>query len=89
MVMFTEGLASSLASYNVRVNAIAPGGIETEMMRYISAHPERLERLTNNMPLSKALLSPDACAHTALYLATDLSAYVTGQTIVVDAGLTL
>jgi len=89
MIMFTEGLAASLAPYNIRVNAIAPGGIETELMRYIFAYPERLKGITENMPLSKTLLSPETCAHTALYLASDLSTYVTGQTIVVDAGLTL
>lgn len=87
MVMLTEGLAADLAKYNIRVNAIAPGGIETEMMRIYWAIPEQLEQLTSKMPLSHTLIPPSTCAHAALFLASDLAAYITGQTITVDAGL--
>ena len=87
--MFTEGLAADLASYNIRVNAIAPGGIETELMRYLTAYPDRLKDITNRMPLSKALMPPSICGNIALFSASDLSQYVTGQTIVVDAGFSL
>lgn len=89
MVMLTEGLAADLGRFNIRVNAIGPGGIETELMRYVWAEPERLKNLASQMPLSKGLIGPETCAHAALFLASDLSAYVTGQTIVVDAGLSL
>ncbi len=89
MVMLTEGLAADLGRYNIRVNAIGPGGIETELMRYIWAEPERLENLASQMPLSKGLIGPETCAHAALFLASDLAAYITGQTIIVDAGLSL
>ena len=89
MIMVTEGLAADLAKYNVRVNAIAPGGIETEMMRGYWAVPERLEQLTNRMPLSHAIISPATCAYAALFLVSDLATYITGQTITVDAGLML
>ncbi len=89
MVMLTEGLAADLAKYNVRVNAIAPGGIETEMMRVYWAIPEQLEQLTSKMPLSHTLIPPSTCAYAALFLASDLADYVTGQTITVDAGLML
>ena len=89
MVMLTEGLAADLARFNIRVNAIAPGGIETELMRYVWAEPAQLKNLSAQMPLSNGLIGPETCAHTALFLASDLSAYVTGQTIIVDAGLSL
>lgn len=89
IVWFTEGLASDLAKYHIRVNAIAPGGIMTEMMRYIWAFPERLKSIETNMPLSNALLPPSACAKAALFFASDLSEFITGQTIIVDAGLSI
>jgi len=89
IVMLTEGLAADLGKYNIRVNAIAPGAIETEMMRFAWSDPERTKMLADRMPLSDTLIPPGACAHTALFLASDLSAYVTGQTITVDAGLTV
>lgn len=87
IVMLTEGLAGDLGKYNIRVNAIAPGAIETEMMRFAWTDPERTRQLTTRMPLIDTLIPPRACAHTALFLASNLSAYVTGQTITVDAGL--
>jgi len=88
MIMLTEGLAGDLGKFNIRVNAIAPGGIETEMMRVFWSNPERLKPLTDRMPLCEdKLISPYSIANAALYLASDLSEYVTGQTITVDAGL--
>jgi NAD(P)-dependent dehydrogenase (short-subunit alcohol dehydrogenase family) len=89
IIWLTEGLASDLAKHHIRVNAIAPGGIMTEMMRYVWAFPERLKNIQNNMPLSNSLLPPDACAHAALFFASDLSEFITGQTISVDAGLSV
>ena len=88
MIMLTEGLAGDLGKYNIRVNAIAPGGIETDMMRVFWSNPERLKPLTDRMPLCGGqLISPYSIANATLYLASDLSEYVTGQTITVDAGL--
>jgi 3-oxoacyl-[acyl-carrier protein] reductase len=89
IVWFTEGLASDLAKHHIRVNAIAPGGIMTEMMRYVWAFPERLKNIENNMPLSNSLLPPSACAQAVLFFASDLSEFITGQTICVDAGLSV
>lgn len=71
IVMLTEGLATDLAKYNIRVNAIAPVGIETEVMRIFRAIPEQLELLTSKMPLSDALIPPSTCAYAALFLAPD------------------
>ena len=89
IVMLTEGLAADLAKYNIRVNAIAPGGIETEMMRYVWSYPERLQMLESKIILGGKLLKPIDCAHLIYFLVTDLAKYITGQTVVVDGGLML
>ena len=89
IVMLTEGLAADLAKYNIRVNAIAPGGIETEMMRYVWAYPERLQGLESKMLLGGRLLKPVTCAHLILFLVSDMAMYITGQTVSIDGGLML
>lgn len=89
IVMVTEGLAVDMARFGVRVNSIAPGGIETEMMRIIWAQPEMLKWVESKMILGNKLLKPVHCAHLILFLASELSHYITGQTIVIDGGFTL
>ena len=87
--MITEGLAVDLAKHNIRVNAIAPGGIETEMMRDIWARPELLKWIESKMLLGNKLIKPVECAHLILFLVSDLARYITGQTVVIDAGFTI
>jgi len=87
MLMLTEGLAAALGRFNIRVNAISPGGIITEMMRYVWDNPERRKNMGTVMPLANDLIGPEAIAWAALYLASDLSKYVTAQNITVDAGM--
>ncbi len=87
MLMLTEGMAADLARFNIRVNAISPGGIITEMMRYVWADTDRRKNMGANMPLANDLIGPEAIAWAALYLASDLSKYVTAQNITVDAGM--
>jgi len=89
IVALTEGLALDLGRFGIRVNGIAPGGIETEMMRYIWDVPDRLKMLESKIFLGNKLIKPDTCAHLILFLVSDLAAYITGQTIVIDGGLTL
>jgi NAD(P)-dependent dehydrogenase (short-subunit alcohol dehydrogenase family) len=89
IVMITEGLAADLGRYNIRVNAIAPGGIETEMMRDFWAYPDRLKMVESRMLLGGKLLKPVTCAHLILFLVSDLAAYITGQTVAIDGGFTL
>ncbi len=89
IVTLTRGLAADLGRFGIRVNAIAPGGIETELMRYIWGVPERLEMMESKMLPGNKLLKPESCAHLILFLVSDLSAYITGQTIVIDGGLTV
>ena len=87
LVRLTEGLAGDMARFNIRVNAISPGGIITEMMRYVWDNPESRKNMGANMPLAGDLIDPETIAWAALYLASDLSKYVTAQNITVDAGM--
>jgi len=87
LVRLTEGLAGDMARFNIRVNAISPGGIITEMMRYVWDNPEARKNMGANMPLASDLIGPETIAWAALYLASDLSKYVTAQNITVDAGM--
>jgi len=89
ILMITEGLAVDLARHNIRVNAIAPGGIVTEMMRDIWARPQILQMLESKMLLGGKLINADTCGHLILLLVSDLAKYITGQTITIDAGLSL
>jgi NAD(P)-dependent dehydrogenase (short-subunit alcohol dehydrogenase family) len=85
VITYTKYLAKELARYNIRVNAIAPGEIKTEMGRFIWDNPERLKETEANIPLGRIGL-PEDIANVALFLASDASSYVTGHTIVADGG---
>ncbi|NBA87644.1 3-oxoacyl-[acyl-carrier-protein] reductase [Emticicia sp. CRIBPO] len=81
---FTKSVAKELGSRNIRSNAVAPGFIETEMTGELNE--EQLKEWTKSIPLKRAGQGLDI-ANACLYLASDLSAYVTGQTLVVDGGM--
>lgn len=80
----TKTLASELASYGIRVNAIAPGVIKTEMTENLPE--EILERLMKKSDL-KHMGMPHEVAEVILFLASDLSSFITGQIIRVDGGI--
>ncbi len=84
MIGFTKSIAQELGSRNIRCNAIAPGFIETEMTKKLK--PEVREGWIQTIPLRRAGL-PDDVANVALFLASDLSSYVTGQVIKVCGGM--
>ena len=90
VVNLTRGLGRELGRYNVRVNAIAPGWVLTDMAKYIMREdPERLNREAEaTIPLGR-MAEPGDIASVALFLASDASSLITGQTIVVDGGLKL
>jgi NAD(P)-dependent dehydrogenase (short-subunit alcohol dehydrogenase family) len=77
----TNGLAREVAAEGIRVNAVSPGPIATEMHR-----PGRLEAGASRAPMQRAG-TPDEVAQTVLFLASDAASYVTGANLVVAGGL--
>jgi 3-oxoacyl-[acyl-carrier protein] reductase len=84
IIGFTKSVALELGSRNIRCNAIAPGFIETEMTGELNE--ATVEEWKKSIPLRRGG-DPSEVAKVCLFLASDLSSYVTGQTIQVDGGL--
>jgi len=86
LIGFTKSLAKETAKRNVRVNAVAPGFIQTAMTDKLT--DEVKAEYAKAIPLGRMGL-PDDVANAVLYLASDLSSYITGQVIRVDGGLVM
>ena len=84
MIGFTKSVAQELGSRNIRCNAIAPGFIETEMTAALDE--KVVQGWRDSIPLKRGGTPLDV-AHTTVFLASDMSAYVTGQTINVCGGM--
>jgi len=82
---FTKSVAKELGSRNIRCNAIAPGFVETDMTGYLK-EGEQADKYRAGIPLGR-FGSAEDIANVTLFLASDMSAYVTGQVISVDGGL--
>jgi len=86
IIALTKSAAKELASRNINVNAVAPGFIQTDMTVRL---PEELKlKMKEAIPLNK-FGSPDDVAAACLFLASEGSNYITGQTIVVDGGMVM
>jgi len=85
MIMMTQSYAVELGPRGVRVNAIAPGLIQTVLSEYYWKDETRLQQLISHQPV-RHLGQPPEIADVALLLASDAASYLTGQTIVVDGG---
>jgi dehydrogenase/reductase SDR family member 4 len=88
LLMLTQSYALELGPCGVRVNAIAPGLVETKLSEYYWKDESRFQPLMGRQPI-KHLGQPLEIAEVALMLASGESSYLTGQTIVVDGGLLL
>lgn len=84
MIGFTKSVAQELGSRNIRCNAIAPGFIETEMTAALDEAV--VQGWRNNIPMKRGG-TPEDVANVTVFLASELSAYVTGQTINVCGGM--
>ncbi len=84
MIGFTKSIAQELGSRNIRCNAIAPGFIETEMTAKLSEDVRK--KWIDEIPLRRSG-TPDDVANACVFLASDLSAYITGQVITVCGGM--
>jgi 3-oxoacyl-[acyl-carrier protein] reductase len=87
-VGLTRTLGQAWAEDGIRVNGIAPGLVDTKMTKVTTANPKRLQGAIDGIPL-KRLGTPADMAGAALFLASPLSSYIVGQTLVVDGGLIL
>jgi 3-oxoacyl-[acyl-carrier protein] reductase len=84
VISFTKSLARELGPFNIHVNAVAPGLIESEV---VSKMPkEKVEAIIKSSSLGR-MGKPEEVAQAVLFLASDHSSYITGQTIVVDGGI--
>lgn len=84
----TKTLGEAWARDGIRVNGIAPGLVPTKLTSVTTDHPERLEASLRKIPLRR-MGTPEDMAGAALFLASPLASYITGQTLIVDGGLTL
>ena len=87
VIGFTKSVAKELGSRNIRCNAIAPGFVETDMTSYLQ-EGEAADKYKAGIPLGR-FASAEDIANTALFLASDMGNYITGQTISVCGGLNI
>ncbi len=88
VMALTKVLGSEWAQYNVNVNAIAPGYVETEMVRDLASHGNlNIRELVNRTP-TKRLTECEDIANSVVFLASEDAKNITGQTIVIDGGWT-
>lgn len=87
IIGFTKSVAKELGSRNIRCNAIAPGFVETDMTAYLK-EGDAGDKYKANIPLGR-FASGEDIANTALFLASDMGSYITGQTISVCGGLNI
>jgi 3-oxoacyl-[acyl-carrier protein] reductase len=86
IIGFTKSLAQELASYNIRVNAVAPGFIETDMVSELKE--EYKNKITQSIPLAR-FGKPEEVAKAVKFLLSNAANYITGQTIIIDGGMSL
>ena len=87
-VSLTKTLGQAWAGDGIRVNGLAPGLVDTKLTKVTTEHPDRLRGALSRIPAGR-MGEPADMAGAALFLASPLAAYVVGQTLVVDGGLSL
>jgi len=85
IVMLTQVLAQEWGQYNIRVNTIAPAIVKTRFSEPIWGDPELYEKTVENITLGR-MADPEDIVGAALFLASEASSYMTGQTLVLDGG---
>lgn len=86
IIGFTKSIAAEIGSRGIRCNAIAPGLIETDMTQFLKESGS--DKWAEKIPLGRAG-KPEDIANAALFLASDMSTYITGQVLSVDGGMNL
>jgi NAD(P)-dependent dehydrogenase (short-subunit alcohol dehydrogenase family) len=85
LMAFTRSMAADFAPRGIRVNALAPGTVDTDMVR---ANPPEGQAAMANASFMRRAASPDEMVGPVIYLASDASSFMTGQVLLVDGGLT-
>jgi NAD(P)-dependent dehydrogenase (short-subunit alcohol dehydrogenase family) len=88
VIGLTKAVAVEYAKQNVRVNAVAPGTIETRMFLEVTRSPEIKQLLESGQPMGR-IGQPEEIAGTVIWLCSDSASFVTGQTLAVDGGYTV
>jgi glucose 1-dehydrogenase len=81
----TKVQAVALAPHNIKVNAIAPGPIETDLMRRVGSDKELIDTILSRTPLGR-IGTPQECGRLAIFLASEDSDFIFGQSIFIDGG---
>ena len=85
VMQLTKAAALALAPHNIRVNAVGPGSIDTEMMAGVNANPDAMKMVMSRTPLQR-IGTPREIADVVAFLASKKASYITGETIYVDGG---
>jgi len=85
VIMLTQVLAQEWGQYNIRVNAIAPGVVRTKFSELLWTDPVIAKETEKNTALGR-IAEPEEIANAALFLASEVSSYMTGQTLLLDGG---
>lgn len=85
MIMLTKVLAKEWGRYGVRVNALGPGLVKTKLSQALWTNSEIMDETLKNTPLSR-IAEPEDIVGAAIFLASDASGYITGETLFVDGG---
>lgn len=88
LIGLTKSLALEAAPLGIRVNALLPGGTDTDMGRSFADTPEKRE-FVENLHALKRMASPEEIAHSALYLASEASSFTTGTALLADGGVSI
>jgi NAD(P)-dependent dehydrogenase (short-subunit alcohol dehydrogenase family) len=86
LLQMTRSMAAELAADGIRVNALAPGTVDTDMVRN---NPEEVQRAMWSAQLIERMADPAEMVPPALFLASEASSFMTGQVLVVDGGMTV
>lgn len=85
LMQLTKAAALALAPHGIRVNAVGPGSIDTEMMAGVNADPEAMKRVLSRTPLGRVGDAREI-GDVVAFLASEKASYITGETIYVDGG---
>ncbi|GAA6165500.1 SDR family oxidoreductase [Pelagimonas sp. KU-00592-HH] len=85
VMQLTKAMSLALAPHNIRVNAVGPGSIDTEMMAGVNANPEAMKMAMSRTPLQR-MGSAREIGNAVAFLASERASYITGETIYVDGG---